>query len=187
VDNENARLCVGAIAGWKPLPVVLVAGQAHELAPSLQLPRAPARALADMACDAAEFRSAAEAMGATPVVPSRKNAKLKKPCPSFTYRHRNLIERCWSRLKEWRAIATRYDKAAASYGIQMRTGPTRARLDFVRSVPIRSRGLAQLSQQTNKLQSTIWGHAATWKSGSAAQSTPSAAARNGPHHDHARR
>jgi hypothetical protein len=30
-----------------------------------------------MACDAAEFRSAAEAMGATPVVPSRKNAKQK--------------------------------------------------------------------------------------------------------------
>ncbi len=98
---------------------VLVAGQAHELSPSLQLlkrlPRAPAWALADMACDAAAFRSTAEAMGATPVVPSRKNAKQKQPCPGFIYRHRNLIERCWSRLKEWRAIATRYDKTATSY------------------------------------------------------------------------
>ena len=57
----------------------------------------------------------ARAMGAEPGVPSRKNAKQKEPCPSFIYRHRNLIERCWSRLKEWRAIATRYDKTASSY------------------------------------------------------------------------
>ena len=72
---------------------VLVGGQAHELAPSLQLlkrlPKPPTWALADMACDAEEFRSTAEAMGATPVVPSRKSAKKKKPCPGFIYRHRN--------------------------------------------------------------------------------------------------
>ena len=98
---------------------VLAPGQAHELAPSLlllkRLPKTPAWALADMACDAKEFRDAARAMGVEPVVPSRKNAKQKEPCPSFIYRHRNLIERCWSRLKEWRAIATRYDKTASSY------------------------------------------------------------------------
>jgi transposase len=34
---------------------------------------------------------------------------------SHIYCHRNLIERCWSRLKEWRPIATRCDKTAASY------------------------------------------------------------------------
>jgi transposase len=85
---------------------VLVPGQAHELAPSLallkRLPKAPAWALADMACDAAEFRATAKAIGATPVVPSRRNAKHRQPCLGFIYRHRNLIERCWSRLKEYR-------------------------------------------------------------------------------------
>lgn len=109
-------------------------GQAHELAPSLQLlarlPKAPAWALADMACDAVAFRSAAEAMGAIPVVPSRKNAKEKKPCPGFIYRHRNLIERCWSRLKEWRAIATRYDKTATSYAAGIALAAT---LDWFKS------------------------------------------------------
>ena len=107
---------------------VLVPGQAHELAPSLQLlgrpPKAPAWALADIACDAAAFRSATEAMGATPVVPSRKNAKEKKPCPGFVYRHRNQIERCWSRLKEWRAVATRYDKTATSYAARITIAST---------------------------------------------------------------
>jgi transposase len=68
-----------------------------------------------MACDAAEFRSTAQTMGAIPVVPSRKNAKHPQPCPAYIYRHRNLIERCWSRLKERRAIATRYDKTAISH------------------------------------------------------------------------
>jgi transposase len=51
------------------------------------------------------------------VAPSRKTAKHPEPCPAYIciYRHRNLIERCSSRLKEWWAIATRYDKTATSY------------------------------------------------------------------------
>jgi transposase len=106
-------------AAGRLVDFVLTPGQAHELAPSLallrRLPETPDWALADMACDAREFRSAARTMGAIPVVPSRKGAKEPQPCPSYIYRHRNLIERCWSRLKERRAIATRYDKTATSY------------------------------------------------------------------------
>ena len=116
-------------------------GQAHELAPSLvllkRLPKAPAWAtehakegLADMACDAQEFRSTAREMGAIPVVPSRKNAKHPQPCPGYIYRHRNLIERCWSRLKERRAIATRYDKTATSYAAGIAIAAT---LDWFKS------------------------------------------------------
>ena len=106
-------------AAGRLIDFVLTPGQAHELAPSMllltRLPKAPSWALADRACDAQEFRSAVQGMGAIPVVPSRKNAKQPQPCPAFIYRHRNLIERCWSRLKERRAIATRYDKTATSY------------------------------------------------------------------------
>lgn len=31
------------------------------------------------------------------------------------YRGRNVVERCFNRLKHWRAVATRYDKLASSY------------------------------------------------------------------------
>jgi transposase len=31
------------------------------------------------------------------------------------YRHRNVVERCFNRLKQFRGLATRYDKTAASY------------------------------------------------------------------------
>jgi transposase len=95
-----------------------------------RLPTAPAWALADMACDAQEFRTAVRDMGAVPVVPSRKNTKPPQPCPAFIYRHRNLIERCWSRLKERRAIATRYDKTATSYAAGIAIAAT---LDWFKS------------------------------------------------------
>jgi len=121
-------------AAGRLLDFVLVPGQAHELAPSLlllkRLPKAPAWTLADMACDAAEFRSTAQAMGAIPVVPSRKNARHPQPCPAYIYRHRNLIERCWSRLKERRAISTRYDKTAISYAAGIAIAAT---LDWFKS------------------------------------------------------
>ncbi len=117
------------------LDFLVVPGQAHELAPSLALlkrmPQAPVWALADMACDARAFRTAARAMGAIPVVPSRKGTKTQEPCPDYIYRHRNLIERCWARLKERRAIATRYDKTALSYAAGIAIA---ASLDWIKAL-----------------------------------------------------
>ncbi|MGV0656810.1 IS5 family transposase, partial [Mycolicibacterium thermoresistibile] len=46
-----------------------------------------------------------------------KGSKGGRP-PAFAgriYKHRNTIERCFNRIKHWRAIATRYDKYALSY------------------------------------------------------------------------
>ncbi|MGW5001578.1 transposase [Streptomyces hydrogenans] len=42
----------------------------------------------------------------------------RPPPPAFdreTYKHRNVVERCFNRLKQWRGIATRYDNAAPSH------------------------------------------------------------------------
>ena len=36
-------------------------------------------------------------------------------CPEWIYVNRNHVERLWARLKEWRAIATRYEKTASSF------------------------------------------------------------------------
>lgn len=121
-------------AAGRLVDFLLTPGQAHELAPSLtllrRLPEAPDWALADMARDAQQFRSAARAMGAIPVVPSRRGAKQPQPCPAYIYRHRNLIERCWARLKERRAVATRYDKTALSYAAGIAIAAT---LDWFKS------------------------------------------------------
>jgi transposase len=36
-------------------------------------------------------------------------------CPAWIYHNRNRVERLWARLKEWRAVATRYEKTARSF------------------------------------------------------------------------
>ena len=116
LGTKLVGVCDGA---GRLVDFLLAPAQAHELAPSLtllrRLPDTPSWVLADRACDASAFRSEMRAMGAVPVVPSRRGAKDPQPCPDYIYRHRNLIERCWSRLKERRAVATRYDKTATSY------------------------------------------------------------------------
>ncbi|CAH9420040.1 Mobile element protein [Streptomyces globisporus] len=48
---------------------------------------------------------------------ARRGRRGGRP-PAFdreVYKHRNVVERCFNRLKQWRGIATRYDKTAQSY------------------------------------------------------------------------
>lgn len=47
-------------------------------------------------------------------LPARKN-EAAVHCPDFIYQNRNRVERMWGRLKEWRAVATRYEKTATSF------------------------------------------------------------------------
>jgi len=48
------------------------------------------------------------------VIPSKRN-EAPVACPKWAYGHRHLVENLWVRLKEWRAVATRYEKTAASF------------------------------------------------------------------------
>jgi len=46
----------------------------------------------------------------------------EEPDPAFdwtAYRERNVVERLINRLKQWRRIATRYEKRAANYGAML--------------------------------------------------------------------
>ena len=53
--------------------------------------------------------------GTLPVIPNNPTRKRRHPFDPVAYRLRNLIERAFCRLKDWRRIATRYDKLAANY------------------------------------------------------------------------
>lgn len=56
-----------------------------------------------------------EAMGAAPNIPPKSNRRWK-PCFSpVLYRNRNAIERMFNRLKDYRRIATRYDRLAQNF------------------------------------------------------------------------
>ena len=71
--------------------------------------------LADRGYDSNAIRAAVAAQGAEVVIPPTRSRKAPIPYDREAYRARNLVERLWCRLKDWRRIATRYDKLAANY------------------------------------------------------------------------
>ena len=97
---------------------VLAPGQAHEapLAPVLldALPSSPVWVVADKGYSSDAIRELVWNMGARPAIPAKRNEAAVR-CPDWIYKHRNEVERLWGRLKEWRAVATRYDKLAQSF------------------------------------------------------------------------
>ena len=70
---------------------------------------------ADKAYDSEKVRQQIADDGALPVIPSRSNATKKAYCPKRIYRRRHKIENYFCRIKDWRRIATRYDKLARNF------------------------------------------------------------------------
>jgi transposase len=93
-------------------------GQVHDsqvVEDVLDTPRPPLAVTADKAYDSENVRRQIKDDGALPVVPSRANAVRKAYCPKRLYRRRHKIENYFCRIKDWRRIATRYDKLARNY------------------------------------------------------------------------
>ena len=66
--------------------------------------------LADHGYDANWYREALEDKGITPCIPSRKGRKVSILHDQNRYRIRHKIENGFARLKDWRRVATRYDR-----------------------------------------------------------------------------
>ena len=96
----------------------LAPGQAHELPHAVplldHLPRVPKWVVADRGYASYAFRQHVWDLGARPAIPPKRNEE-PVACPDYIYNNRNLVERLWARLKEWRAVATRYEKTACSF------------------------------------------------------------------------
>ena len=102
---------------------ILAPGQAHELPHAIpllnRLPAVPKWVVADRGYASHAFREhvwnlGARNLGARPAIPSKQN-EAPVACPDWIYANRNQVERLWARLKEWRAVATRYEKTASSF------------------------------------------------------------------------
>lgn len=81
----------------------------------LQAPQPALAVTADKAYDSQTARRQIRDEGAVPVIPSRSNAVKKARCPKRIYRQRHKIENFFCRIKDWRRIATRYDKLARNF------------------------------------------------------------------------
>src|SRR4029079_15052372 len=96
----------------------LAPGQANELpmAPVLLsfLTAVALWIVADRGYSSHAFRMLSWSFGARPAIPTRRN-EAPVACPPWIYQNRNRVERFWSRVKEWRAVATRYEKTERSF------------------------------------------------------------------------
>lgn len=113
----------------------LTPGQAHELPQATPLlaalPGVPLWVVGDRGYSSHAFREHVWDLGARPAIPSKCN-EAPVACPSWIYTNRNRVERLWARLKEWRAVATRYEKTASSFLGVLHLAAT---LDWLRGSP----------------------------------------------------
>jgi transposase len=123
----------------RPLSIVVTAGQRHEstqletVLDAIRVPRLPGAAgrprkrpehlIADKGYSYPSCRRLLRERGIRHTIPERRDQRqrrMERPGrpPSFdatTYARRNVVERCVNRLKQWRGIATRYEKRTVNY------------------------------------------------------------------------
>ena len=75
----------------------------------------PKRVLADKAYDADSLRRWLKQRKIKAAIPSTASRRTPYPLDRTAYKRRNVIERMFCKLKNWRRIATRYDRLAQNY------------------------------------------------------------------------
>lgn len=100
-----------------PLRVILSAGQIADIEQAAALIKdQPAEFIvADKGYDSDAFVDTITAQGGQAVIPPRSNRLNLRSFDRHIYKSRNLIERFFARIKQFRRIATRYDKLASSF------------------------------------------------------------------------
>ena len=100
-----------------PVRFTLTAGQKGDAPAALTLIEGLAAKvlMADTAYDSVKIRQAAADIGALAVIPNNPSRALKHPLDKHLYAQRHLVECCFSRLKQFRRVATRFEKTARNY------------------------------------------------------------------------
>lgn len=75
----------------------------------------PAKMVGDKAYSSRSIRLALRKRSIIPVIPTKANERRQPGFDREAYRQRNIVERLISRLKNFRRIATRYEKRATNY------------------------------------------------------------------------
>lgn len=98
---------------WRVSFGLTIGSGRRSIALTLSTPLPPARlCVADAAYDSNGLRAFLAELGTSPVIPNNPTRKRFHPFDKQAYKQRNLVERMFCRLKDWRRIATRYDKLA---------------------------------------------------------------------------
>ena len=121
-------------ANGLPITLKITEGQAHDGRSARDMLAGLGEGdilLADRAYDSDELRQSTADQGAWANIkpmPNRVNVPIFS---AFLYRYRNLVERFFSKLKHFRAIATRFEKHAANYLALVKMAASRIWMRFM--------------------------------------------------------
>lgn len=129
VGGFSTKVHIKAEGYGRPMHFVLTTGERHDTVAFPELvkggkvkrqgrgrPKHRCRYLAgDKAYSSGEIRQRLRCSGTTPVIPKRNNQRRRGRFNRGLYRERNRVERLINRLKQYRRIATRYEKYAVNY------------------------------------------------------------------------
>ena len=103
----------------RPLKLILSGGNRHDISNAPQLvdgfELANCFVLADKGYDSADFVLQIETACGIAVIPSRSTNRTQRDYDKDLYKCRNLVERFFNRMKQFRRFATRYEKTAKSF------------------------------------------------------------------------
>ncbi len=129
VGGFSTKVHIKAEGYGKPVHFVLTSGERHDTVAIPMLlkggkvrcllqgrPKHRSRYLVgDKAYSSGEIRQQLRRSGTTPVIPKRSNQRRRGRFNRGLYRERNRVERLINRLKQYRRVATRYEKYAVNY------------------------------------------------------------------------
>jgi transposase len=97
--------------------LLLTAAQESDIAQAeaLLADHEPEVVIADKGYDKKALVEEIQRRGAEAVIPTLRSRKEQREVDPHLYRERNLCERFWSKIKQYRRVATRYEKKAANY------------------------------------------------------------------------
>jgi transposase len=113
----GTKIHVGVSGLGLPVTVVLTAGQAADVKQAEPLLEGIAAevVIGDKGYDSDALVEAIKAKGAEAVIPPKKNRKVQREYDRERYKDRNLIERFFGKVKQYRRVATRYEKTAQNF------------------------------------------------------------------------
>jgi transposase len=117
VGGFSTKIHILVDALGNPVEVILTGGQQADVtqAEPLMLGHQAGAVLADMAYDSNAVVDAAKRQGAEAVIPSKKNRKVPREYDEHLYKDRKKVEWFINLLKQYRRVATRYEKTARNF------------------------------------------------------------------------
>jgi len=100
-----------------PVEIQLTPGQQADITKAADLLEGydPEVVIADKGYDSDDLVDEIKAKGAQAVIPPKKNRLQQRDYDSDLYKERNLVERFMNRIKQFRRVATRYEKTARNF------------------------------------------------------------------------